>query len=223
MGQDGIPISIGIIIAAAVLGATFVAGMVLMAILLPKHTSVNFKGIRTHTKKEREMGGLAGLGINLPTLLAQIINFAILLGLMYLVAYKPIMRMFDERSRKIKESMEQTEFIKEQAARAEEEAQKRIEQAAKEGQEVIARAVRTGEEVKREAQQEARKEAESLIARARMEIQRERDDAIDELRREFADLTILAASKVIDRSLDKEAHRQLIDKVLEESATLKTG
>jgi len=169
------------------------------------------------------MGGLTGLGINLPTLLAQIINFAILLGLMYLVAYKPIMRMFDERSRKIRESMEQTEFIKEQAAHADEEVKKRLEAAGKEGQEVIARAVRTGEEVKREAQQEARQEAESLIARARTEIQRERDDAIDELRKEFADLTILAASKVIDRSLDKKAHRQLIDKVLEESTTLKKG
>jgi len=169
------------------------------------------------------MGGLTGLGINLPTLLAQIINFAILLGLMYLVAYKPIMRMFDERSRKIRESMEQTEFIKEQAAHAEEEVKKQLEAAGKEGQEVIARAVRTGEEVRREAQQEARQEAESLIARARVEIQRERDDAIDELRKEFADLTILAASKVIDRSLDKKAHRQLIDKVLEESTTLKKG
>ena len=169
------------------------------------------------------MGGLAGLGINLPTLLAQIINFAILLGLLYLVAYKPIMRMFDERSRKIRESMEQTEFIKEQAAHAEEEAEKRIGEAAREGQEVVARAVRTGEEVGREAQQEARQEAESLIARARIEIQRERDDAIDELRKEFADLTILAAGKVIDRSLDKEAHRQLIDKVLKESTTLKKG
>ena len=169
------------------------------------------------------MGGLAGLGINLPTLLAQIINFAILLGLLYLVAYKPIMRIFDERSRKIRESMEQTEFIKEQAAHAEEEAEKRIGEAAREGQEVVARAVRTGEEVGREAQQEARQEAESLIARARIEIQRERDDAIDELRKEFADLTILAASKVIDRSLDKEAHRQLIDKVLKESTTLKKG
>jgi len=169
------------------------------------------------------MGGLTGLGINLSTLLAQIVNFAILFGLLYLVAYKPIMRMLDERSRKIKESMEQTEYIKEQAAHAEEEAEKRIEAAAKEGQEVIARAVRTGEAVRQQAQQEARQEAESLIARARVEIQRERDDAIDELRKEFADLTILAAGKVIDRSLDKEAHRQLIDKVLEEAPTLKKG
>ena len=167
------------------------------------------------------MGGLANLGINMPTLLAQIINFVVLFGLLYLVAYKPIMRMLDERSRKIKESMEQTEFIRQQAERAEEEAEKRIEAASKEGQEVVARAVRTGEEFRREAQQQSRQEAESLIAKARTEIQRERDEAIDELRKEFADLTILAAEKVIDRSLDKEAHRQVIDKVLKESATLK--
>ena len=167
------------------------------------------------------MEGLASLGINLPTLLAQFINFGILFVLLYLVAYKPLIRMFDERSRKIKESMEQTELIKQQAAHAEEEAEKRIEAAAKEGQEMIARAARTGEEVGREAQAKAKQEAESLIARARTEIQRERDEAIGELRKEFADLTILAAEKVIDRSLDKKAHRQLIDKVLAEATTLK--
>ena len=166
---------------------------------------------------------MEGLGISLPTLLAQIINFVILFGLLYLVAYKPIMRMLDQRSNKVRESMEQTEFIKEQAAHAEEEAEKRIEAAGKEGQEVVARAVRTGEEVRQQAQQEARQEAEALIVRARTEIQRERDEAINELRKEFADLTILAAGKVIDRSLDKEAHRQIIDQVLKESPSLKKG
>ncbi|MBA7679226.1 ATP synthase subunit b [subsurface metagenome] len=166
---------------------------------------------------------MEGLGINLPTLIAQIINFAILLGLLYLVAYKPIMRMLDERSRKVKESMEQTELIKQQAERAEEEVKKQIGAAGKEGQEIIARAVRSGEEVRQKAQQEARQDVESIIARAGVEIQRERDEAIGELRKEFADLTILAAGKVIDRSLDREAHRQLIDKVLKESTTLKKG
>jgi F-type H+-transporting ATPase subunit b len=169
------------------------------------------------------MGGLANLGINMPTLLAQIINVAVLFGLLYLVAYRPIMRMLDERSRKIRESMEQTEYIKQQAERAEAEAAKRIGAAAKEGQEAITRALRTGEEIRQGAQQQARQEAEALIARARAEIQRERDEAIDELRKEFADITIMAAEKVIDRSLDKKAHRQIIDKVLEESTTLKKG
>ena len=167
------------------------------------------------------MGGLADLGINLPTLVAQIVNVVILLGLLYLVAYKPVMRMLDERSRRVKESMEQTDAIKEQAARAEEEVKKQLEVASREGQNRIAQAIQIGEDVKQKAQQEARQEAETLISRGRTEIQRERDEAIDELRKEVADLTILAAGKVIERSLDKKAHRELIDKALEESTALK--
>ncbi len=169
------------------------------------------------------MEGLVGLGINVPTLVAQIVNVIILLGVLYLIAYRPVMRMLDERSRRIKESMEQAEAIKEQAAHAGEEVKKQLEAANKEGERRIARAVQVGEEMKQKAQQEARQEGETLIRRARTEIQRERDEAIDELRKEFADLTVLAAGKVIDRTLDKKAHRQLIDKVLKESSTLKKG
>jgi F-type H+-transporting ATPase subunit b len=169
------------------------------------------------------MEGFGNLGINPSTLIAQVINVVILFGLLYLVAYRPIMRMLDERSGKIKESMDNTERIKEQAERAEGEAAKRIEAAAKEGQEAIARAMRTGDEVRQEAQQKAKSEGEALIARARAEIQRERDEAIDQLRESFADITIEAAGKVIDRTLDKKAHRDIIDKVLKESAALKKG
>ncbi|MCJ7744416.1 MAG: F0F1 ATP synthase subunit B [Dehalococcoidales bacterium] len=169
------------------------------------------------------MEGLTRLGFSLPTLLAQVVSFILLFVLLRLVAYKPILRILDERSKKIKDSMEQTEYIKEQTARSEEEARKRIEAAGKEGQELIVRATRTGEEVRQQAQQKAEEEAQSLINRARVEIQRERDGAIDVLRREFADLTIMAAEKVIDRSLDKKAHRDIIDKVLEEAPTLKKG
>lgn len=167
------------------------------------------------------MEGLSSLGINVPTLIAQIINVVILLALLRLVAYKPIMRMLDERSRRIKESMEQTEQIKEQAAKAEQETASRIEEAGKEAQGIIGQAVQAGEEAKQKAREDAHKEGEKLITRARAEIDRERDEAIGELRKEFADLTVLAAGKVIDRSLDKKAHRQLIAKVLEESSRLK--
>jgi F-type H+-transporting ATPase subunit b len=163
------------------------------------------------------------LGINIPVLLAQLISFIILFGLLYLVAYKPIMRILDERSQKVRESMEQTEQIKQQAERAEAEVAKQLETASKEGQELVARAARTGEEIKKQAQQEAKQEGEALIARARAEIQHERDEAIGELREEFAGLTMMAAEKVVERSLDKKAHRELIDRVLEESDALKKG
>jgi F-type H+-transporting ATPase subunit b len=162
-----------------------------------------------------------GLGISLPTLLTQVVTFIILLVILRFVAYKPLMRMLDERSKRVKESMEQAESIKEQAANAEEQVKKQLEEASREGQERINRALRAGEEVKQKAQEEAKQEAEALINRARAEIQRERDEAISGVRREFADLTILAAGKVIDRSLDKEEHRELIQKVLEESTTKK--
>ena len=168
------------------------------------------------------MGDLIdGLGINWPVLITQVVTFIILLVILRFVAYKPLMRMLDERSRRVKESMDQAEAVKEQSAHAEEEVKKQLLEASREGQERIARAVKAGEDMKQKAQEEAKQEAEALISRARGEIQRERDDAIGEVRREFADLTVLAAGKVIDRTLDKEQHRELIDKVLEESSTEK--
>ncbi|MFH1662767.1 MAG: F0F1 ATP synthase subunit B [Chloroflexota bacterium] len=167
------------------------------------------------------MEGLASLGINVPVLVAQIINFIVLFGLLYLGAYKPIMRMLDARSRRIKESMAQADSVEEQAASAKEEMKKQLEIAGKEGQDKIAKAVQIGEDIKQKARGEAKQEAETLVSRAREEIQRERDEVIGEVRKEFADLTVMVAGKVIDRSLDKKAHRQLIEKALEESTTLK--
>jgi F-type H+-transporting ATPase subunit b len=163
------------------------------------------------------MEGLAELGVNLPVLIAQVINVAILFGLLYLVAYKPIIRLLDARSRRIKESMEQAEAIREQVAQTEERVRARLAEANKEGQERIAQAMKIGEELKQKAREEAKQEAEALISRARAEIQAERDEALREVRKEFADLTIMAAEKIIERSLDREAHKELIDKVLEES------
>ena len=164
---------------------------------------------------------MSGLGVNVWTLIAQIVNFLILLLVLYFFAYKPVMKMLDERSHKIKESMDEVQKVKDQAAQTEEEFKKKIEAASKEGQEVIARAMRTGEEARQRAQAEAKQEAQVLVEKARVEIQRERDETIGELRQEFADLTVVAAEKVIGKSLDKESHRQIIEQVLDESANLK--
>ena len=167
------------------------------------------------------MGALAELGINLPSLIAFIINFIILFGLLTLFLYKPVMKMLDQRSAKIKEGIEYAEKKKEEMARAEETVKAQIEAAQKDGQAIITEASQVGERVKEEARAEARKEAEILIVKARSEIDREREEAIDQLRKEFVDLAILAAEKVINQSLDRKAHQRLIEEVLEESASLK--
>ncbi|AAW40135.1 MAG: F0F1 ATP synthase subunit B [Dehalococcoides mccartyi] len=167
------------------------------------------------------MEKLAELGINIPSFIAQVVNFGLLLGLLYLFAYKPILAKLDERSARIKESMERTDQVKEQAQRAEEEFKKKIGEASQQGQLVIERAVKTGDEIRQKAIEEARAEAEAMLSRARTEIRQERDEVVDQLRKEFAELTILAAGKVIDQSLDKKAHQALIDSVLENSTNLR--
>lgn len=164
---------------------------------------------------------MAELGINLPSFIAQLVNFLILFLLLSVLAYKPILKMMDERTRRIKESLEQAEVAKAQAEKAQEEFKLQIAEASKQGQLVIERAAKTGDEIRERAKTAAQAEAAELVARAKADIRRERDEVIDELRKEFADLTILAAGKVIGQTLDKTAHRDLIGQVLEESAGLR--
>ncbi len=164
---------------------------------------------------------MEGLGINLPLLVTFVINFIILFALLSVVLYKPVLKMLDERQARIKESMEQAEQIKEQAARSEEQIQAALETARKEGQTIVAQAAQIGEKLREEAAETARKEAEALIGKARTEIELERDKAIDDLRADFADIAVLAAEKVIKESLDSKKHRKLIDEVLDESTTFK--
>ena len=167
------------------------------------------------------MGGFADIGINIPLLVAFVVNFVILFGLLGLFLYKPVLKMLDERSRRAKESMERAEATKEEYARAESEVRVMISKAREDGQAVINQAAEMGERLREEARQEARKEAEAIINRTRAELEEERDKVIDGLRREFVDISILAAEKVINETLDKERHRRLIEESLGESATFR--
>jgi F-type H+-transporting ATPase subunit b len=161
------------------------------------------------------------IGINLPLLIALVVNFIILFVLLSFFAYKPITKMLEDRQAKIRESMEQAEKIRQETSRSEEEIKAHLEQARKDGQVVIAQATQIGERLKEEAKEGARQEAQALVDKARGEIQRERDKSIEELRAEFADIAILAAEKVINETLDKKKHRKIIDEVLNESTALK--
>jgi len=164
---------------------------------------------------------MENIGINLPLLIAFLINFGILFLLLMVFGYKPIMKMLDDRQAKIRESMEQAERIREQTAKSEEQIKAHLESARKDGQAIILQATQMGEKLKEEAREDARKEASMVIERAKLEIERDRDKAIEGLRGEFADIAIMAAEKVINESLDKKKHKKLIDDVLEGSTLFK--
>ena len=167
------------------------------------------------------MGGFASLGINLPLLVVFIINFIVLLVLLRLFLFKPVLKMLDERAQRTKEGMELAEATKKEYEQAKGEVQKQIEKGRQEAQAVIAQAMQVGERLKEESRQEAAKQAQTIIDRTRIELGVERDKIVEDLRREFVDISIAAAEKVIKETLDREKHRKLIEETLRESVTLK--
>ena len=162
-------------------------------------------------------GGIGALGINLPSLIAQLINFTILLIVLGWAFKKFLFPMLDERRKRIQEGLEASDEAKKRLAQTETETAAELDKARQEGQGLIGQAQQMSARIQEEARQSARAETETLLERARSEIQMERDAAIADLRREFADLTITAAERGIRRSLDRKAHQELIEEVLAEA------
>jgi F-type H+-transporting ATPase subunit b len=162
--------------------------------------------------------GIGDLGINLPVLIAQLVNFTILLVVLRLVAWGPLTKMLDERRERIRESLSAADQAKAQVAESERQVQEQVESARREAQNLIAQAQEISNRIQADARTQAQADADATLARARNEIQLERDTAIAELRKEFADLTISAAEKVINSSLDRGQHRRLIDEALAQSS-----
>jgi len=163
---------------------------------------------------------MADLGFHWPSLIVYVVNFTILLAILYLVGYKPILRILDQRSSRIRQSLEQAEQVQKDAAERQAEMEQQLQQARREGQGLIEQARQMADRFRDEERERARQEAEAFLTRARSDIQRERDNAVEEVRQQFADLAITAAERVIRRSLDRDAHKEVIEQVLEESEDL---
>jgi F-type H+-transporting ATPase subunit b len=129
--------------------------------------------------------------------------------------------MLDERAKRTKDAMELAEVTKKEFEQAKVEVQKQIEKGRQEAQAILTQAMQVGERLKEESRQEAQKQAQVIVDRTRSELEAERDKIVGGLRREFVDIAISAAEKVIKETLDKEKHRKLIEETLQESATFK--
>ena len=166
---------------------------------------------------------LETLGIHFPSLLIYLVNFLIVLGLLFAFAYKPILRLMDQRAERIRESLEASERAREEAASSQQAVEDQLVEARREAQRIVDQAREAAERFRGEEMERARGEAENFVARAQADIQRERDAAIEEVRANFGDLAITAAERVVRRSLDRQAHEELITQVLEEGESLRRG
>ena len=164
---------------------------------------------------------LGALGIELSSLIAQVVNFCVLLLVLYLVGYKRFIKTMDQRNQRIKESLEAGERAKQEAASAEKEVARKIEEASASGQKIVEQASKSAEEVRRRIEDDARKEAETILEKARAETKREKEEAMSELRKEVADLAVAVAGKAISNSLDADTQKTLIDNVMKEATSLR--
>jgi len=151
------------------------------------------------------------------TLIAQLLIFLVMLGVLYRFAWGPLLQILNQRRERIAQGVEATERAKRELEQAERERQAKLEEARREAQTMLDRIAKQAEDLRKELEAKAREQAEGLIARARAEIQQERAKAVEDLREQVADLAVMAAGRIIGESLDAKKHRELIERTIEEA------
>ncbi|MBP2652695.1 MAG: atpF [Firmicutes bacterium] len=144
------------------------------------------------------------------TLIAQIINFIILVVILTWVAYKPLMKALADRQARIADSLETAEREKTAAEELKKEYQEQLAQARTQAQAIVEKATKLAEQTKDEILQEARAEHARLLKEAQQEISRERERALTQLRAEVVSLSIAAAGKVIGHNIDDSVNAALV-------------
>ena len=166
---------------------------------------------------------MEAIGFNIPGLISQFINFGLFLVLLSVVLYKPIIRMLDQRAERIRDALSEAERAREESARSGEEVHQALAEARERAQQIMQQAQETSRRQVEELLAQARQETEAIAERSREELRREAAEIIDRGRREVIDLSMVAAERIINRSLDHDTHRELVEEVLREAESATSG
>ncbi len=129
-------------------------------------------------------------------------------------AFPAIFAAVEAREKALEDAIAAAKRDREEAAKLLEEHRRQIDAARAEAQRFIAEGAKAGEKIRADMIEQARHQQQEIFDRARQEIGAERDRAIAELRREAVDLAIKGASKVIERNLDDETNRKIVEQFL---------
>jgi len=163
---------------------------------------------------------LEKLGINVTWLLAQVVNFGLLLFILWQFAYKPVLKMLNDRKQKIQDSLDYSERVKREAAEQQKEFDRKLGETRREMQAAVAAAAQSGEKEREVILAQSRDDARKLIDQAKGQIEYERKQMLSDLREEVVRLSLLAAQRVVSQSLDDKSHRQLVSDFLAQTDEL---
>jgi F-type H+-transporting ATPase subunit b len=140
-----------------------------------------------------------------------LISFFILLILLKKVAFPPILKGMKKREETIKQQLEEAQKTKKDAEHLLEDYKRQLAEARSEAQKIINEGKSLGENMRKEIVQKAQEESNQIVKRAQEEIELQKQKAILELQEKIADLSIMAATKIINKSLNTEDNRRLVE------------
>lgn len=149
--------------------------------------------------------------LSLGTILAQMLNFFILVWLLARFAYKPLLAMMTERKERIAKDLEAAEKARVEAEGFKADYAAQIAKARQEAQQIVEKAVQEAEHTTREQLATACEQIEQEKNRARQDIAIERDRAMNSLRNEVVSLSVAMAGKVVAKDMNSETNTKLIE------------
>jgi F-type H+-transporting ATPase subunit b len=158
-------------------------------------------------------------GVNWPHLIAQIVSFGIVCGVLYLLAYKPILQMLEARRQQIASGLANAEKIKKELARIEAERLEVLARADAEGKQLIEEARAAAARVEAEETRKAVAAAEQILLRAREAADRDRARMLAELKHEVGRLVVQTTATVTGKILTPEDHRRLAEETARQLAS----
>ncbi len=150
------------------------------------------------------------------TLIAQILNFLVLLAILAKFAYKPLLKVMEERRTRIANDLDSAEQTRLQAEQLKAEYEKMIAGARAEATAIVERATKVGQNLHDELVEQARVEKEEMIASAKEQIEAEKRQAMLDIRSEVIALSTVIAGKIIDAKLDSAKDKELTVSVTDE-------
>ena len=148
----------------------------------------------------------------------SLVSFGTLLFLLYRYAFPVILQMLEQREKTIKDSLDQAERQKQEAEQLLARYEGKLKSIHEESRTILDEARKQAQLLVEENERRMELETQRLLAEARSEIQRDQQQAVREGQRAAVDLTLLAAEKVLSRSLTDADHRRLIDEAVQEIA-----
>jgi len=158
---------------------------------------------------------LQNLGIDWRLLIAQAINFLIVLWLLKTFVFKKVIGYLEKRKENIEQGLELTEKAKREIERIDEARQREIKKAREEAERILLSARSTAEEKEKAALNLARLEAEKIVEKARKEAKKEEKDAILGAQNEIKALSVLIAEKILSRSIKEEDQEESVREVMD--------